>query len=148
MKTCSTCKYWQCNGARTMQGRIILDHRVLTVPIGPEGHCRRMPPVGDNRWPLTSAGDWCGEHSALREDVRIEMKMPSMEMQLAKILTDAEDGAPGTANTGQPAVEITPGGGTSAAPRGAAMEGAAAPKAAPATGKPHRPAESAQRAVR
>lgn len=66
MKTCTTCIYWQRVGTANTPRRIVHDHRVQIVPPGEEGTCRACPPFADNRWPLTMAGDWCGQHAQPR----------------------------------------------------------------------------------
>lgn len=64
MKTCATCIYWLKLGNSLAPRRIVYDNRVLSIPPGDEGQCRATPPIADNRWPLTMAGDWCGCHGA------------------------------------------------------------------------------------
>lgn len=67
MKTCATCIYWQRLGTTITPRRIVHDHRVQIVPPGEEGTCRAGPPIADNRWPLTMAGDWCGQQNSFSE---------------------------------------------------------------------------------
>ena len=66
MKTCVTCPFWDVAGTTAPGG--------AAPPSA--GECRRYPPTvtlavtghsspgsyGEDRWPLTGPGQWCGEH--------------------------------------------------------------------------------------
>jgi hypothetical protein len=60
MNTCSTCRHWAMFGKCATVRYIVYDNRHLMIPPGEEGHCRAMPPLADNRWPLTMGTDACG----------------------------------------------------------------------------------------
>ena len=52
--TCSTCVYWQ------MVTKVVVQDGLMD---NSTGQCRRHAPqaANGNRWPSTSAYDWCGE---------------------------------------------------------------------------------------
>lgn len=62
MKTCENCQYWRKLGSVSTPRHVLYDSRRVEVAPGEEGQCRAAPPREDFRWPLTSAGDWCGRH--------------------------------------------------------------------------------------
>ena len=70
-KTCENCIFWHKIGRTAAQKRLVYDSRVVMVEAGDEGVCRSGPPQADNRWPLTMAGDWCGQ-CRTREDITLE----------------------------------------------------------------------------
>lgn len=57
--TCRTCPWWVQTTELLVQAKFYVDHG--------KGECRRNAPIpspddSSSWWPVTYAGDWCGEH--------------------------------------------------------------------------------------
>jgi hypothetical protein len=101
MRTCENCIFWRELGSCATSRRIVYDNRHVEIPPGKEGQCRAAPPVDDNRWPLSMAGDWCGcyqpknltEATTPRASAAGETPAPA-EPDSAQAPADAGEGAP------------------------------------------------------
>lgn len=77
MKTCESCIFWRHIGHAPQSRRIVRDTGVTVIPPGSEGECRAQPPVADHQWAMTSAGAWCGAHTATAKAVAKKARTPA-----------------------------------------------------------------------
>lgn len=78
--TCKTCPWWVQTVELLVQANFYVDHG--------KGECRRNAPIpspedSSSWWPVTYAGDWCGEHPD---------RQPRLECMTTTLVTAETDG--------------------------------------------------------